>query len=410
MHEEVSEMMSAWLGGCKKDGELRSLLGSMAIEFNLAIGMTWWHWAVSRRRIIVDAARKGGDFDIVIPEEVWSTFIQSPPPAGYTTLQAMLNRLPGVTRSGSAVKWAQSAASVERLLTLARGMTRPYGGDNSTLSLADVTGRYIQVKTSVGHQLLYYEQSGQGSPILFLHTAGSDLRQYHSLLGDPALQQHWHMVAFDLPGHGHSPPPDGWWAEPYELSADRYIEYIFAFLEAIDLRNRRPVILGCSMAGAVALIMASEYGEVFSGVISCEAAFNTQGRRTPWANDPQVNAEQYISTWIGGMMAPESPEEHYRTALWHYGQGGPGVYLGDLAFYSRDWPQIHPRLSLSKCPLWVMVGEYDYSCSPEVSQRAAEKMGGHFTLMPSLGHFPMVENPERFREYLLPILTELRIR
>lgn len=410
MHKELPEAMWAWLDRCRKDGELTSLLGSMAVELNLAIGMTWWHWTISRQRIAVEAARGGSDFDMRIPEDVWSMFVQTPPPPGFTTFQAMLNRVPGVTLSGNSIKWVQAAASVERVLTLARERTRPSDGANGRWSLEAVTGRYLEIKTSTGSQPVYYEESGRGSPILFLHTAGADLRQYHSLLGDSTLQEHWHMVAFDLPGHGHSPPPEGWWKESYDLSADRYLEYILAFLESTGIRRRRPVILGCSMAGAMALILASQYGEEFSGVISCEAAFDTRGRRTPWANDPQVNAEQYISTWIAGMMAPESPEEHYRTALWHYGQGGPGVYSGDLAFYSRDWPQIQPQLSSARCPLWVMVGEYDYSCSPEVSQRVAEKMGGHFTLMQSLGHFPMVENPERFREYLLPILTELGTR
>ncbi len=410
MREEMPLAISAWVDRCRKDAELKALVGSMVFACGLIIGETWWHWTVSRRGIIVETTRGSSDFDINIPEEVWSMFMQTPPPPGFTTFQAMLNRVPGVTLSGNAVKWAQAAASVERLLTLARGRTRPSDGGTMRPSLAGVTGRYIEVKTRTGTQPLYYEESGQGSPMLFLHTAGADLRQYHSLLGDSTLQQHWHMVAFDLPGHGHSPPQEGWWKEPYDLSADRYLEYIFACLEATGIRRRRPVILGCSMAGAMALILASQYGEEFSGVISCEAAFDTRGRRTPWATDPQVNAEQYISTWIAGMMAPESSEEHYRTALWHYGQGGPGVYSGDLAFYSRDWPQIQPRLSSARCPLWVMVGEYDYSCSPEVSRRVAEKMGGHFTLMQSLGHFPMVENPERFREYLLPILTELRTR
>lgn len=408
MHGEISDVMSAWLDRCKHDGELRRLVGSLDVRFDLTIGTRSWRWSVSKERIAIEASSGGSDFSINIPDEVWNVFTQSPPPPGYTTLQAMLSCIPGVTLSRNSAKWAQAAASIERLMALARGMMRPHLSNTRVGRLVDVVGRYTEIQTSAGLQQIYYEESGRGFPLLLLHTAGADLRQYHSLLGDSTLQKYWHMVAFDLPGHGHSPPPDGWWKEPYDLSAERYIEYIFAFLEAAGLRHSRPAILGCSMAGAVALILACRYGDGFLGVISCEAAFDTQGRLTPWANDPQVNAQQFISTWIGGMMAPESPEECYRTALWHYGQGGPGVYSGDLAFYSRDWPQIQPQLSSARCPLWVMVGEYDYSCSQELSQRAAARMGGHYTLMRSIGHFPMVENPVRFREYLLPILTEIR--
>jgi len=30
--------------------------------------------------------------------------------------------------------------------------------------------------------------------------------------------------------------------------------------------------------------------------------------------------------------------------------------------------------------------------------------------MPDLGHFPMCENPDRFREHILPVLDEIRTR
>lgn len=41
---------------------------------------------------------------------------------------------------------------------------------------------------------------------------------------------------------------------------------------------------------------------------------------------------------------------------------------------------------------------------------AAEVPGATFHAMPGLGHFPMCENPARFREYILPVLDEIRAR
>jgi pimeloyl-ACP methyl ester carboxylesterase len=37
-----------------------------------------------------------------------------------------------------------------------------------------------------------------------------------------------------------------------------------------------------------------------------------------------------------------------------------------------------------------------------------EVPGAKFTIMTKLGHFPMSENYNHFREYLLPILEEIR--
>ena len=41
---------------------------------------------------------------------------------------------------------------------------------------------------------------------------------------------------------------------------------------------------------------------------------------------------------------------------------------------------------------------------------AAAVPGATFRLMPGLGHFPMSEDPERFREYILPVLDEIRVQ
>jgi pimeloyl-ACP methyl ester carboxylesterase len=62
-------------------------------------------------------------------------------------------------------------------------------------------------------------------------------------------------------------------------------------------------------------------------------------------------------------------------------------------------------------PLYVFTGEYDWSSTPTMGRAlAAAVPGATFRAMPDLGHFPMCENPARFREYILPVLHEIRIR
>ena len=45
-----------------------------------------------------------------------------------------------------------------------------------------ITGRYINLKIEDIPYRIYYEEAGQGVPLLCLHTAGSDGRQYRALL------------------------------------------------------------------------------------------------------------------------------------------------------------------------------------------------------------------------------------
>ena len=51
---------------------------------------------------------------------------------------------------------------------------------------------------------------------------------------------------------------------------------------------------------------------------------------------------------------------------------------------------------------------YDYSCTPEASRETAARIpGAELTIMAGLGHFPMTEDPEKFRGYLLPVLDRI---
>lgn len=59
----------------------------------------------------------------------------------------------------------------------------------------------------------------------------------------------------------------------------------------------------------------------------------------------------------------------------------------------------------------LLTGEYDFSCTPEDTLRTAPAIpGARVTIMKGLGHFAMSEDPARFRQYLLPVLDEIRAR
>jgi pimeloyl-ACP methyl ester carboxylesterase len=89
------------------------------------------------------------------------------------------------------------------------------------------------------------------------------------------------------------------------------------------------------------------------------------------------------------------------------------VFKGDLYFYRAepDWSAELARIDTRVCPLYLLTGEYDFSCTPEDTMRTAQQIAGaQVTVMTELGHFPMSENPEQFRRYILPVLDRIRTR
>ena len=88
----------------------------------------------------------------------------------------------------------------------------------------------------------------------------------------------------------------------------------------------------------------------------------------------------------------------------------PGVFKGDLYFYKVDG-DIRSRVAqidMRRCPLFLLSGEYDYSCTPEETLAVARSVpGSEVTIMRGLGHFPMSENPKEFLKHLLPVLEKI---
>jgi pimeloyl-ACP methyl ester carboxylesterase len=264
-----------------------------------------------------------------------------------------------------------------------------------------IVGRYLHLELLGRPHRLYVEEAGQGIPLLCLHTAGSDTRQWRGLMNDAELLRDFRVIGFDMPWHGKSSPPAGWQAEEYRLTASDYSAMTLAVADALALE--RPVVMGCSIGGRIALVFGLQSGATIDPYYELT-----------WLHHPTVHGGEASAAYVSGLMAPTSPDGERWETLWHYMQGGPGIFKGDLYFYRGADGDIRERLGAidtKRCPLYLLTGEYDYSVSPQDTQLAAERIAGvKFSVMPKLGHFPMSENPALFLSYLKPVLAEIRAR
>jgi pimeloyl-ACP methyl ester carboxylesterase len=276
--------------------------------------------------------------------------------------------------------------------------------------LEPIVGRYVRAEINGRPHRLYFEEAGQGIPLVCLHTAGSDARQWRHLLNDSEVTRHFRVLAFDLPWHGKSNPPDGWHNEEYRLTTAGYTEIIRVFCRTLELE--KPVVMGCSIGGRIVLNLAIEHAAEFRALIGLEAAdFQSPWYDTTWLNRPDVHGGEVCAGLVSGLMAPQSPEARRQESLWSYMQSGPGVFKGDLYFYRVDG-DLRGRtagIDTTLCPLFLLTGEYDFSCTPADTLRTAQQIpGAEVMVMERLGHFPMSENPEQFRRYILPVLEKIR--
>ena len=275
-----------------------------------------------------------------------------------------------------------------------------------TGSFEPILGRYLQVELLGRSHRVYVEEAGTGTPLLCLHTAGADTRQWRGLLNDKEVLDRFRVVAFDLPWHGKSSPPTGWHHTDYRLSTDDYLGMVLAVADALDLE--RPIVMGCSIGGRLVLHLALSHPGRVGGVIGLESGAHVDPYYDlDWLHRPDVHGGEVCAAVVSGLIGPSASEADRWETLWHYMQSGPGVFKGDLWFYKVDG-DLRPRLSdidTTICPLFLLTGEYDYSNSPADTQVVADAVpGASAVTMSGLGHFPMSEDYAAFRAYLLPVL------
>ena len=364
---------------------------------------------------VVPGAAADSAFTLVIGSEAWAEYSRPIPKVGYSSLIGML-RLGHLKVEGDMLTFSRHMLFLEQALSALRAET-PMGTFAAVGSptIEPVTGRYLRIDFKGKPYRIYFEEAGHGIPLVCLHTAGADGRQYRELLNDAEITSRFRVLVFDLPWHGKSSPPPGFEREHYQLTTDLYVETVMTFCRAMKLE--KPVVMGCSIGGRAVLHLALRHSDYFRAAIGLQSATHadpgadTRLRDMGVLHRPDVHGEEAAAGTVACLISPTSPPGDAWETLWHYMQGGPGVFLGDLHYYFTDGDLrngLLDGLDTGKCPLHLLTGEYDLSATPQLTAELAKAVNAtSFQVMEGLGHFPMSENPAQFRKYLLPILEKI---
>ena len=413
----MDQAMAAWPARVAAEAALERRGRTLDADVLIEVGEAAWLAAIRRGQVV--ELRQGPfvlpSFTLAlrITAEGMARFLAPQPVAGWHDLLAL--RRQGALRieGDSTVFFAHLAWFKDALALLRPGPAAaaipppsPWGEP----SWEPITGRYLRMDIEGRPHRVHVEEAGEGVPLLLLHTAGSDGRQWRGLMNDAEITSRFRCIAFDMPWHGKSSPPPGWEREEYRLTTAGYTGLVMAVARALKLD--RPIVMGCSIGGRIVLDLAAEHPDAFRGVIGLQgSAFTGSYYDLSVLHHARIHGGEVCGAMVSGLVGPAAPGAEKWETLWHYMQGGPGVFRGDLHFYAEegDLRGKIARIDTARCPVALLCGEFDYSCRPEDTRATAAAIpGATAVIMPGLGHFPMSEDFGALRPHLLPVLERMR--
>lgn len=236
---------------------------------------------------------------------------------------------------------------------------------------------------------LYYEQAGQGRPVLILHGGGgpasvTGIARHVSVNSMSILPTH--------PGWNGTIRPDD--LQSVAALAQAYL----ALLEQLNLRD--VVIIGSSIGGWIASEMAlQDAADGRKQRIACLVLVNAVGIHVegeaiadPFALGPRGLAEHAFHEPDKFFIDPASLPAEVQ-AMQRANMATMRIIAGQPFMHD---PQLHTRLGRIATPVLVVWGESDRVVSSAYGQAFARAFGNaRFAAVPLAGHLPHLEQPTK---------------
>ncbi len=251
-----------------------------------------------------------------------------------------------------------------------------------------------EVDFLVGGVKLHAEVSGNGAPLILMHGWGCDHTTVRSIAATAA--QACRVYNIDFPGFGESPEPDDVW------DVERYTKLIedFARQEVLD----KPVLIGHSFGGRVAILMASR--TPVSKVVLVDAA-GIKPRRT-LSYYCRVYSFKAAKMFVKLVYGKERAQKRIdamraRKGSSDYAQASPKMRAIMSKVVNQD---LSSRLPLIKAPTLLIWGEND-TATPVADARKMAKLipDAGLVSFTGCGHYSFLDNPAQFRAVLSSFLN-----
>jgi pimeloyl-ACP methyl ester carboxylesterase len=259
--------------------------------------------------------------------------------------------------------------------------------------------------TKVAGLSIFYREAGpiDAPTLLLLHGLPSSSRMFEPLFA--RVSDHYHLVAPDYPGFGHSDWPD---PKAFAYTFDHYAEIMNSFTEALGLR--RYTLFMQDYGGPVGFRMLLAHPERVDALIVQDAVAHNEGlganwntRRRFWAdrasNDNAMRANLLSFAATRTRHVGNDPNvERYNPDLWtdefyFLTQPSQAEIQSDLFYDYRTNVDAYPTwqkwMRENQPRLLVIWGKYELSFDPGEPERYRKDVpnaevhivdGGHFAL------------------------------
>jgi pimeloyl-ACP methyl ester carboxylesterase len=219
-------------------------------------------------------------------------------------------------------------------------------------------------------------------PLVFLHGSGDTARVWHFQLAHFGP----HAYALDLPGHGQQ-------ADTFstEVTVRDYAQTVYKIVSS-DLQLERPIIAGHSLGGAIALMLALEYGSAVGGLILIGTGARLRVHPA-LLEEVRQNPQQAKVHLTELAVAPTHVPAISHAILQEQQTTAPGILYRDLSACNAF--DVMPRLYEIQVPTLIICGAEDRLTPVKYSEYLHKNIAGsQLHVIADAGHYVMWEQPE----------------
>ncbi|OHV66635.1 esterase [Mesorhizobium sp. LCM 4577] len=265
-------------------------------------------------------------------------------------------------------------------------------------------GKFIEID---GNRIHYLEE-GEGRPIVFVHGLGAQLHHFrHTMFG--RFGPGFRLIALDRPGSGYSVRARGATGRLPEQA-----DIVRRFIE--ELRLERPLVVGHSLGGAIALALATGHPTAISGIALLSPLTHHEARirqrfELLYVPSPLLRrvlaytvaiplSLRYARPTLRFIFAPQAVPADYMVAGGGWLGLRPSHYFAtstDVVAVERDLGEIERRYRDIAMPSGILFGTSDQVIGEAVhGEPMLDKIKGlDFERVEGLGHMPQFVEPER---------------
>jgi pimeloyl-ACP methyl ester carboxylesterase len=234
---------------------------------------------------------------------------------------------------------------------------------------------------------------GSGAPIIYIHGLGEAGLCFAGLVARPEVAAYTHVVP-DLPGYGRSQ----WPARPETLDelADRLIAWL-------GVMSPRPILVGHSMGGVLAVLVAERVPERLAGIVNIDGNVSLgdctySGKAAVLSRDELVGGgfdTLREAVYVDGATAAEL--RGYYAALRFADPATYHQHASDLVALSTD-ERMAGRIAALRAPSIFVAGVPGGVCAR--SRELLVTAGARWIGVEPAGHWVYVDQPARCAEII----------